>query len=101
MLPGTHPTVEESQGGSYSRERFSCEDSPTPTTHPPEAIPALKAFPDPTQLPASTASARLEEGVPKRRHIANKRYTNSEYELRLAKTGDSEVIPHSLSFEEQ
>jgi hypothetical protein len=41
----------------------------------------LRGPPNLVLPPASTAPARIEDGARKRRRIANKRYTDSQYEL--------------------
>jgi hypothetical protein len=53
---------------------------------PPDLVRPMASQPDSepepqVQLPASTASGRIEDGPRKRRRMASKRYTNSQYEL--------------------
>ena len=73
------PRPGESQGGTTITLALR---TPERLRGPPELIPTLasepEASPEPqVQLPASTAPARMEEEVQKRRRIANKLYRNS------------------------
>jgi ribosomal 50S subunit-recycling heat shock protein len=72
----------ESQGGTTITLAIRTPERLRP---PPELTPALEASPEvppePTELPAFTATARMEQGRWKRRRVPNKQYTNSQYEL--------------------
>ena len=83
LVFGTPPPPGEFQGGTTitlamripERLRGPPDLIPTPAFEP-ESSPEAEV-----QLPASTAPARIEDGARKRRRIANKRYTESQYEL--------------------
>jgi hypothetical protein len=87
LVPGTPPN--ESQGSSTIFVKPFPIRTPERLRGPPCLTPALEASteaspeasPEPTGLPASTAPARMEERHPKRHRIAQKLYTNSQYEL--------------------
>jgi hypothetical protein len=88
LVPGIPPGAPgliagESQGGTTITLSLR---TPERLRGPPELVPTLapepEASPEPqVQLPASTVPARMEEGAWKRPLIANKRYTDSQYEL--------------------
>jgi hypothetical protein len=86
IIPGTPPRAGESHGGTTITLAIR---TPERLQGPPDLIPTLASepehSPDPrVQPPASTAPARIEEGeegARKRHLIADKRYTNSPYEL--------------------
>ena len=96
IVPGTPLPASESQGGTTitlairtpERLRGPLSLIPMPISSPEES-------PEPQQQPpASTIPARIEDreqGARKRRRMPNKLSRNSQYELRLAETGGSEV----------
>jgi hypothetical protein len=86
VVPGTPPVAGESQGGTSITLAIR---TPERLRGPPNLVPTLlsepefepESSPEAELPPASTAPARIEDGAGKRRRIANKRYTDSQYEL--------------------
>jgi hypothetical protein len=83
LVPGTPPFAGESQGGTSITLAIR---TPERLRGPPDLVPQVASetdsSPEPqVQLPASTAPGRIEDGPRKRRRMASKRYTNSQYEL--------------------
>ena len=83
LVFGTPPPPGESQGGTTITLTMR---TPERLRGPPDLIPTLASEPESSpeaeaQPPASTAPARTEDGARKRRRMANKRYTESQYEL--------------------
>ena len=87
LIPGTPPgageILGESQGGTSITLAIR---TPERLRGPPDLVPQVASEPDSSpepqlQLPASTAPGRIEDGPRKRRRMASKRYTDSQYEL--------------------
>jgi hypothetical protein len=83
IVPRTPPLAGESQGGTTIALAIR---TPEPLRGPPKLILEMASESQGTseaqvQPPASTASARIEQGPRKRRSVANKLYTDSQYEL--------------------
>jgi hypothetical protein len=83
IIPGTLPRAGESQGGTTITLAMK---APERLRGPPDPVPRGISSPETTpetevQPPASTAPGRIEVGDGKRRRIADKLYTNSQYEL--------------------
>jgi hypothetical protein len=91
LVPNTPPNAGEiageiageSQGGTSITLAIR---TPERLRGPPDLVPQVASEPDSSpepqvQLPASTAPGRIEDGPRKRRRMASKRYTNSQYEL--------------------
>jgi hypothetical protein len=87
LIPDTPPnageTAGESQGGTSITLAIR---TPERLRGPLDLVPQMASEPDSSpepqvQLPASTAPGRIEDGPRKRRRMASKRYTSSQYEL--------------------
>ena len=87
LVPGTPLNVGELAGESQGGTSITLAiRTPERLRGPPNLIPQVisepESSPEPqVQLPASTAPGRIEDGPRKRRRIASKHYTHSQYEL--------------------
>jgi hypothetical protein len=83
--PRTAPIVEESQGGGTIFVRPLAIRTPERLRPPPGVTPAQESSPEtspePTELPASTAPARMEQERSRRSRKPNTLYTDSQYEM--------------------
>jgi hypothetical protein len=87
LVPGTPPNASEIAGESQGGTSITLAiRTPERLRGPPDLVLQVASEPDSSpepqvQLPASTAPGRIEDGPRKRRRMANKRFTNSQYEL--------------------
>jgi hypothetical protein len=83
LVPDTSPFAGKSQGGTSITLAIK---TPERLRGPPDLVPQIASEPGSSpepqvQLQASTAPGRIKVGPRKRRRMASKRYTNSQYKL--------------------
>ena len=87
LVPGTPPNASEIAGESQGGTSITLAiRTPERLRGPSDLVLQVASEPDSSpepqvQLPASTAPGRIEDGPRKRRRMANKRFTNSQYKL--------------------